>query len=177
MLGKILILLLVLTLCFGAVVTAGCQSNTSSDTATESKESTDEESGGDEKNEEEDTKGGDSNTPVIFELIGVEVQEGEVDENDRFVDEEDHGEVVINNEESVDDVADDIESQLKDIGAKYIVRSDSEDGISSEINASITAEDGSEFDYYTAIEDQDGRTNIFYMIQDHEERIKDLQGE
>lgn len=176
MLKKTLIILSILVLCFSAIGVAGCQNSGSDNTKKEADESSNEESGKQEEVEEKDSKKDNRNIPAIFENFGIGIQEGEVDESGRFVDEEDHGEVAINSEESAERVADDLESQLKDCGAKNIVRNDSEDGKISEISASVSADGKRQFDFYTAIEEQDSKTNIYYMIQDHEERLQDLQG-
>lgn len=175
MFKKMLILTLILTLCVGTLGVAGCARN--AETAAQT-DAADEEVLKEDDREADDNEGDDdeehSNIPELFAELGFIVLDGDINDDD-LVDEEKHAEVTVTNDMDIEDVAADAERQLEKIGAKDIDRTVTEENKVIVITATIMRDDGSQFDFYLLIELQDdGKTSIFNMTQDHEERMRDM---
>ena len=121
MLKKIIVALLALSLMTGALGIIGCSNGETKDTKKESKDNK-----SDDKDDEPKASGGLA-IPALFDEIGFEVYKGDIVEGFDYRDEPTSGDVIIETNGTVKEVADHARKQLKKIGATIVEDDDTEE--------------------------------------------------
>jgi len=122
MLKKIIVMLLSLALMTGALGIVGCSDGETKDTKSASKVNKE----NDDKNEGSEENDGLA-IPALFDKIGYEVYEGDVVEGFDYRDDPTLGDVIVETDGTVKEVADHARKQLKEIGATIIEDDDTEE--------------------------------------------------
>jgi len=177
MLKKILILIAVLMLSFGALGVVGCQDDSSNDQAsTETKETKESDNGDDEGD------GDDLPIPALFEEAGIKVIDGEVRNKQFYQDEEgDAGVAIFTYVSDIElvEIAEDLKAQLNAMNSIYISfvsegttpEEEAKGGLTwkfgGEKDLSAETANTKDYDYYLTVvlEERDGEIRAWYRLK------------